>query len=206
MISDLIKNIKGWFGDSEGGFNIKVSQKNLKNLSPGKVITFNNLPEIIYNSLIGKSIDLDRLQFEVKLEIRYNEDGFEYKEFKIEDDGMEYWLEVVRDLGTWSISIWKRLTDIDEAVFMKDGKVVDTIQYENQTYNRDASGSTKFDVLDKDNPVSGTIGYWRFQCVEDPKKAFSVSDWMESGQYECAVGEWVKERDFEILVFSGSFQ
>ena len=207
MLDDILNTVKGWFkGSSAGGFNVKVSQKDLKNLAPGKVVTFKNLPEIIYNDLIGKSIDMDKLQFEIKLETRYNEDGFHYKEFKLEEEGMEFWLEVIKDMGTWSLSLWKRMTGIDKSLYMSEGKVVESLVYENLTYKQDATGLTQFNVLDPDEPVNGPLRYWRFQCEEDPKKIFSVSDWMDSGQYECAVGEWVKEKDFEIMVFTASFQ
>ncbi|MDH4130085.1 MAG: DUF4178 domain-containing protein [Spirochaetota bacterium] len=207
MLGDFINSMKKlWGGSSDGSFNIKVSQKALKNLAPGRTIIFKNLPEIIYNSLIGKTLDIDKLQFEVKLEIQYNEEGFAYKEFKLEEEGMEFWLEVIRDMGTWTLSLWKRMPELKQNLYLKSGKVVKSLVYENQTYKLDETGIANFNMLDEENPQKGTIKYWRFQCEEDPKKVFAVTDWMESEQYECAVGEWIREKDFEILVFSASFQ
>ncbi len=208
MLDDIFTNVKNWFkGTSTKGFNVKVSQNDLRNLSAGKIISFNNLPEIIYSSLIGKSIDMNRLQFEVKVEIQYNEDGFRYKEFKLEEiEGLEFWLEVMKDLGTWDISIWKRMPYIPQDVYMKNGQILQTVVIENKTYTQDMNGSADFRVMDEENPQRGNIRYWRFQCKDDPSKLFAVSDWTDVyGVYDCALGEIIKEKDFEIIILKASF-
>jgi len=207
LLDDLFGKVKNWLGGkSEGGFNVQVSQNDLKNLAPGKVIIFKHLPELIYNNIIGKSIDIEHLQFEVKLEVRYNEDGFTYKEFKIEDEGMEFWLECIRDMGTWKLSIWKRMPEIGEDVFMKDGKIAETIDYDGETYTLDSDGKMKMEIMDENNPQKGTLAYWIYNCKDDPNKQFVINDFMESGNLECAIGEKIKDKDFEILLFSGSFK
>lgn len=204
MFGELCDKIKGWISGKDK-FNVKVSQRDLKNLSPGKTIIFNNLPELIYNELIGSSIDMEKLQFQVSLEVQYDEEGFHYKEFKLEEEGMEYWLEVIRDMGNWNISIWKRIPDFNQALYLQNGQIVNELSIDEQLYKKDSEGLTDFNMLDENNPTKGKIRYWRFQCQDDPKKLFSVSDWMDSGQYECAKGEWLKESDFEILILNASF-
>ena len=123
---DFLRNL---FGKKK--VNVSIIEEGIRDLKVGSHIVFRNLPDIIYERLIGKDVDISSLSFEVTAVIEYDEDGYPWTEYTLEDQGIECSLEVVKDFQKLDLKLWILLDDLEQSQIVgSDGKPNKSIDFD----------------------------------------------------------------------------
>lgn len=163
-----------------GDKKAKVKEKTLMNLSLNDIVTY------------------EEIEYVVKDKYIYNDGGFIWNEYTLDDNGKVMFLSVEDD-DELEIGIFHKISlEVEEPVASK-------IKYDGVKYKLDEHSYAKVDTFGlRGNKQGVKVEYWDFECDDDAVEydLLSIEKWGGTS-YEVCRGKSCKEYEFKLLPGGG---
>lgn len=143
----------------------------------------------VLNMKAGDIVSIEGTDYEVKGYLKFNDEGFRWKEYKLKDSMKTYWLSVEQD-DDIEICLYQEVV----AITTEAPRVY---EYKGITYYmQEGSDAIVEDVHGEVNSKKGEeVDYYEY-CDEDGTKFLSIEIW--NGRVEMGIGRKIEEYNVDI--------
>jgi hypothetical protein len=140
---------------------------------------------------VGDVVIYDEDEYIVKNKYVYNDGGFIWYEYTLDDNGRKLFLSVEEDDGL-EIGVF------EEAKLKVEEPIPEKVKYKGIKYELEEHGFAKVKVETENEDKEGIkVEYWDFESDDDEYDLLSIEKWNGS-ELEVTVGWSAKEYEFEI--------